>query len=146
MGIIIIVVKAIHIIVSIFLIITVLLQPGKGDDLGTIFGGSSQSIFGASGAVPFLTKMTRILAVVFIMSSLSLGYFSARGIRSSVIEETGSVPKEQELVVPPQKKRPSTSSTSTSQSSSSQETEQESALQGLTQTPGPQVQPQKRSK
>ena len=145
MGIIIIAVKSIHIIVSIFLIITVLLQPGKGDDLGTIFGGSSQSIFGASGAVPFLTKLTRILAVVFIITSLSLGYFSAKGIRSSVIEETGSVPKEQELVVPPQKKRPSTSS-STSQSPPSQETEQESALQGLTQTPGPQVQPQKGSK
>jgi preprotein translocase subunit SecG len=146
LGIIIIVVKAIHIIVSIFLIVTVLLQPGKGDDLGTIFGGSSQSIFGASGAVPFLTKMTRILAVVFIITSLSLGYFSAKGIRSSVIEETGSVPKEQELVVPPQKKRPSTSSTTTSQGSSSQETEQEPTLQGLTRTPGPQVQPQKRSK
>jgi preprotein translocase subunit SecG len=144
LGIIIITVKAIHIIVSIFLIITVLLQPGKGDDLGTIFGGSSQSIFGASGAVPFLTKVTRILAVVFIITSLSLGYFSAKGIRSSVIEESGPPLKEQELVIPPQKKQPSTSPTS--QISPSPEAGQRSALKGLSQTPKPRVQHQRGSK
>lgn len=135
-------VKAIHIVVSVLLIITVLLQPGKGDDLGTIFGGSSQSIFGASGAVPFLTKLTRVLAVVFIITSLSLGYFYAKGIRSSVIEESGSLPK-QELVIPPTKKRSSTSPTSLGPGP---EAGQESALQGLTQTPEPRVQPQKGSK
>ncbi len=54
MDIIISVVKAIHILVSILLIITVLLQPGKGD-IGSVFGGTTESIFGASGAVPFLT-------------------------------------------------------------------------------------------
>jgi preprotein translocase subunit SecG len=144
LDIIIIAVKAIHIIVSIFLIITVLLQPGKGDDLGTIFGGSSQSIFGASGAVPFLTKVTRVLAVVFVITSLSLGYFSAKGIRSSVIEESGPPLKEQELVVPPQKKQPPTSPMS--QSSPIPKAEQESTLQGLSQTPKPQVQPRKGSK
>ncbi len=144
MGIIIIAIKAIHIIVSVLLIVTVLLQPGKGDDLGTIFGGSSQSIFGASGAVPFLTKVTRVLAVVFIITSLSLGYFSAKGIRSSVIEESGPPPKEQELVVPPQKKQPLTSPTS--QGSPGPKAERESVLQGLSQTPKPQVQPRKGSK
>lgn len=143
MGIIIIAIKAIHIIVSILLIVTVLLQPGKGDDLGTIFGGSSQSIFGASGAVPFLTKITRVLAVVFIITSLSLGYFSAKGIRSSVIEESGPPPKEQELVVPPQKKQ--TPASPTSQSSPNPKAEQESTLQGLYQTPKPRVQPQRGS-
>lgn len=146
MGIIIIAVKAIHIIVSVLLIITVLLQPGKGDDLGTIFGGSSQSIFGASGAVPFLTKLTRVLAVVFIITSLSLGYFSAKGISSSVIGETGPMPKEQELMVPSQKKQPSTPSLL--QGSPSPGTGKESALQGLAQTPEPesQVKPKKGSK
>ncbi|MGE5445256.1 MAG: preprotein translocase subunit SecG [Ignavibacteriales bacterium] len=137
-------VKAIHIIVSILLIVTVLLQPGKGDDLGTIFGGSSQSIFGASGAVPFLTKITRVLAVVFIITSLSLGYFSAKGISSSVIEESGPPPKEQELVVPPQKKQPPIPPTS--QSSPSPKVEQESTSQELSQTPKPQGQPRKGSK
>lgn len=89
MDIIVVVIKGIHIIVSILLIITVLLQPGKGDDLGTMFGGTSQSIFGASGAVPFLTKVTRFLAVLFILTSLSLGYFSAKGVRSSVVKDVG---------------------------------------------------------
>jgi preprotein translocase subunit SecG len=138
-DIIIISVKAIHIIVSVLLIITVLLQPGKGDDLGTIFGGSSQTIFGASGAVPFLTKVTRVLAIIFIITSLSLGYFSAKGIRSSVIEESGPAPKKQESVIPPQKNRASTSSEL--QSSPGPKTEQGSASQGLTQTPQSQAQP-----
>lgn len=54
-------VKIIHIIVSILLIIVVLLQPGKSGDLGSIFGGgTSESIFGSSGAVPFLVKVTRV--------------------------------------------------------------------------------------
>lgn len=136
-------VKTIHIIVSVLLIIAVLLQPGKGDDLGTIFGGSSQSIFGASGAVPFLTKLTRVLAVVFIITSLSLGYFYAKGIRSSVIEESGPLPKE-ELVIPPTKKQSSTSPTSLS--SPGPEVGQGPALQGLTRTPEPRVQPRKGSK
>jgi preprotein translocase subunit SecG len=100
LDIIIIAVKTIHILVSILLIITVLLQPGKGDDLGTIFGGSSQSIFGASGAVPFLTKITRFLAVLFIITSLSLGYFSAKSISSSVVTESKSLPQEQVPAMP----------------------------------------------
>ena len=91
----------IHIIVSILLVITVLLQPGKGGDLGSMFGGgTSESIFGASGAVPFLTKVTRILAVIFMITSLSLGYFSARGISSSVITDSPSVPVEQQSATP----------------------------------------------
>ena len=91
----------IHIIVSILLVITVLLQPGKGGDLGSMFGGgTSESIFGASGAVPFLTKVTRILAVIFMVTSLSLGYFSARGISSSVITDSPSAPVEQQPAAP----------------------------------------------
>lgn len=91
----------IHIIVSILLVITVLLQPGKGGDLGSMFGGgTSESIFGASGAVPFLTKVTRILAVIFMVTSLSLGYFSAKGISSSVITDSPSVPVEQQPAAP----------------------------------------------
>ncbi|MGQ0792666.1 MAG: preprotein translocase subunit SecG [Deltaproteobacteria bacterium] len=81
-------VKVIHIVVSLLLIITVLLQPGKGGDLGSVFGGgASESIFGASGAVPFLTKFTRILAALFITTSLSLGYFSAQSVTASVVED-----------------------------------------------------------
>jgi len=80
-------IKFLHIIVSIILILAVLLQPGKSGDLGSMFGGgSSESVFGSSGAVPFLSKLTRVLAVVFFSTSLSLGYFAIRGSSSSVLQ------------------------------------------------------------
>lgn len=76
-----------HVIVSLILIIAILLQPGKGGDLGSMFGGgSSESVFGSSGSVPFLAKLTRILAIVFFATSLSLGYFAIKGGTSSVVE------------------------------------------------------------
>lgn len=80
-------IKFLHIIVSIILILAVLLQPGKSGDLGSMFGGgSSESVFGSSGAVPFLSKLTRVLAVVFFATSLSLGYFAISGSSSSVLQ------------------------------------------------------------
>ncbi len=85
-------IKVIHIIVCSFLIILILLQPGKGGDLGSVFGGgSSESVFGSSGAAPFLTKLTRLLALIFVITSLSLGYFSVQSIKSSVITDTPAV-------------------------------------------------------
>ena len=86
------IIKVVHVLVSIVLIIVVLLQPGKGGDLGSVFGGgTSESVFGASGAVPFLTKVTRLFAVVFFITSLSLGYFSVQNIQSTVIKATPAV-------------------------------------------------------
>jgi preprotein translocase subunit SecG len=77
-----------HIVIAVLLVITVLLQPGKGGDLGSMFGGGmSDSIFGSSGAVPFLTKTTRVLAVLFIVTSLSLGFFLTRDYKSSVVKD-----------------------------------------------------------
>ena len=88
MEIVILAVKVLHIIVSILLILVVLLQPGKSGDLGSIFGGgTSESIFGSSGAVPFLVKVTRGLAVLFFLTSLSLGYFAMGGGNKSVISD-----------------------------------------------------------
>ena len=116
----------IHIIVSIFLVITVLLQPGKGGDLGSMFGGgTSESVFGASGAVPFLAKVTRVLAVIFMVTSLSLGYFSARGISSSVITDSPSVPVEQQPAAPSEQ-----GTESAAQADNPSETVQESAPSG----------------
>jgi preprotein translocase subunit SecG len=82
-------VEVIHVLVSILLILVVLLQPGKGGDLGSVFGGggSSESIFGASGAVPFLSKVTRVLAILFMLSSVTLGYFAAKNVSSSVVTD-----------------------------------------------------------
>ena len=82
-------VQVIHVLVSILLILVVLLQPGKSGDLGSVFGGggSSESVFGASGAVPFLSKVTRVLAVLFLLSSLTLGYFAAKNVGSSSVTD-----------------------------------------------------------
>ena len=63
----------IHVIVSIALIMIVLLQTGKGADMGAAFGGgSSQTLFGSTGASTFLSKATTVAAIVFMLTSLSL--------------------------------------------------------------------------
>lgn len=82
------VIKIIHIVVSLLLVLIILLQPSKSGDIGSMFGGgTSESVFGSSGAVPFLVKMTRLLGVVFVVTSLSLGYFSVKSIKDSVVKD-----------------------------------------------------------
>ena len=76
----------IHIFVSIGLILVVLLQTGKGADMGAVFGGSSSTIFGSSGAGNFLTRLTTGMAIVFMITSLTLGYFSGKKPSSSVFD------------------------------------------------------------
>ncbi len=71
-------VTIIHVIVSIGLILVVLLQTGKGAEIGAVFGGSSSTIFGSSGAGNFLTRLTTGMAIVFMATSLALGYFAGR--------------------------------------------------------------------
>ena len=65
-----------HIVLCFFLILVVLLQPGKGADFGAAMGGSSQEAFGATGSVTLLTKLTAIVAALFMITSLSLAWFS----------------------------------------------------------------------
>jgi preprotein translocase subunit SecG len=62
----------IHISVCVFLILIVLLQQGKGADMGATFGGGSQTVFGASGADNLLTKVTTTVAVLFMITSIFL--------------------------------------------------------------------------
>jgi len=70
----------IHVIVCIALILIILLQSGKGADIGAVFGGgSSQTVFGSTGASTFLSKVTIGAAVVFMVTSIILTYFSGRG-------------------------------------------------------------------
>ena len=71
-------ITVIHVIAAIFLILVVLLQSGKGASMGASFGGASQTVFGASGAGNFLTKLTAVSAVLFMCTSLTLAYFSTR--------------------------------------------------------------------
>ena len=75
----------VHVFVCLFLILVVLLQTGKGADVAAAFGGSSQTAFGARGASTFLSKMTTVSAVVFMLTSLVLSLMSS-GPTSSVLE------------------------------------------------------------
>ena len=78
----------IHIVVAVALILIVLLQTGKGADMGAAFGGgSSQTLFGGAGASTFLSRLTTIAAVVFMLTSLSLAYFSSHRAVESVMSE-----------------------------------------------------------
>lgn len=68
----------IHILLALFLIGLVLLQRGKGAEVGAAFGrGASATVFGARGSASFLTKLTAIGAVLFFGTSLSLAYISS---------------------------------------------------------------------
>jgi preprotein translocase subunit SecG len=73
--------KVLHILVAVFLILVVLLQTGKGAEMGAAFGGSSQTLFGSGGPASFMAKLTTTAAVVFMLTSLSLAYFSSSGRR-----------------------------------------------------------------
>jgi preprotein translocase subunit SecG len=64
----------IHIIACISLILIVLLQAGKGANMGAAFGGASQTVFGSSGAGTFLGKVTAGVAIVFMLTSIMLTY------------------------------------------------------------------------
>ena len=67
----------IHTVAALSVIGLVLLQHGKGADMGAAFGsGSAGSLFGATGASNFLSKTTGVLAAIFFLSSLALTYFS----------------------------------------------------------------------
>ncbi len=83
----------IHVIVSLFLIIVVLLQSGKAADLAGAFGGmGSQTAFGPRGSATLLSKATTFAAVLFMLTSISLGIVKSRdkGAGESVIERTGT--------------------------------------------------------
>ncbi len=71
-------ITSIHVVLCLFLIVVVLLQTGKGADMGAAFGGASQTVFGATGAVTILHKVTTVTAVMFMLTSLGLAWHSAR--------------------------------------------------------------------
>src|SRR5918996_5678361 len=80
-------VTILHIVVCIGLILVVLLQTGKGAEIGAVFGGgSSSTIFGSSGAGNFLTKLTTAMAIVFMITSLTLGYFAGQRPSATIFD------------------------------------------------------------
>src|SRR6185503_4165878 len=80
------VVPAIHVVLCLFLIVVVLLQTGKGADMGAVFGGGSQTLFGSGGAGNFLTKLTTGTAIAFMVTSLILTYGASRVPGSTLVD------------------------------------------------------------
>jgi preprotein translocase subunit SecG len=76
---------ALHILVSGIMIGMVLLQKGKGADIGAAFGGASQTVFGPRGAQSFLAKLTTTAAVIFMITSFTLAVIASK--RSSLMEK-----------------------------------------------------------
>ena len=75
-----------HVAVCIALILIVLLQKGKGASMGAAFGGSSQAVFGSTGATSFMHKVTVAAAVIFMITSLTLAFLAGRGTTTSVMK------------------------------------------------------------
>ena len=74
-----------HVLVAFIMVGVILLQSGKGAEIGAAFGGSSQTIFGARGASTFLGKLTAVTATIFMLTSLSLAIMSKQRNFSSTI-------------------------------------------------------------
>ena len=97
-----IIVWAAHVLLAVVLVVLVLLQHGKGADMGAAFGsGSAGSLFGASGSASFLSRATGFVAAMFFATSMSLTYLSVNQTESSTsvmslmdqAEESGSAPE-----------------------------------------------------
>ena len=114
------IVTVVHVLVCLGLIGFVLIQHGKGADAGAAFGsGASATVFGSQGSGSFLTRTTAILATIFFITSLSLGYFfSQKQGPKSVVErlEAPSVVTEQATDLPPTTEDYSTVTTSVEES------------------------------
>ncbi|NCO84543.1 MAG: preprotein translocase subunit SecG [Nitrospirae bacterium CG_4_10_14_3_um_filter_44_29] len=89
---------AVHVMVALFLIFIVLIQSGKGAELGAAFGGSSQTLFGSRGSATFFSKLTTIAAVAFMLTSLSLAIVSTKGgsvVKTTTVKEKTDTPAAQ---------------------------------------------------
>ena len=93
---------SIHVFVCIVLIMVVLLQTGKGADMGAAFGGGgSQALFGSTGASTFLSKATTVVAIVFMLTSLVLAYISGHRSNASIMLKESAPIEQTETVKEP---------------------------------------------
>lgn len=99
----------VHLIVCFLMIASILLQAGKGAEIGAAFGGSSQTVFGSRGPGTFLSKVTVGAAVIFMLTSLTLAMLSKRDNAASVIDIPSAT---SESTTAPASTPPATESTS----------------------------------
>ena len=79
-----------HVVIAVLIIVLILVQKGKGADMGSAFGaGASGTIFGAKGSANFLSRTTAILATIFFITSLALAYLNKGTVKieSSVLDK-----------------------------------------------------------
>jgi len=92
----------VHLFLAIGLVGLVLIQHGKGADMGAAFGsGASASVFGSAGAGNFLSRATGVLAALFFATSLALAYYAMNtGERASVMDQSVAPAAVEEAEVP----------------------------------------------
>lgn len=95
------VIAVVHILLALMLVVIVLIQDSKGGGIGIGMGGSNQSIFGASGASSFLVKVTRWIAVGFMVTCITLTLLSAKKSNKSVLDSVTTPPTQQTPIIPP---------------------------------------------
>jgi len=109
----------VHVIVCVALIMIVLLQTGKGADMGAAFGGgASQTLFGSTGASTFLSKATTGAAIIFMLTSLALAYLSSHRTADSIIQSAPApveqtAPESQSETAPQESSAPAQSAPAT---------------------------------
>ncbi len=82
----------VHILAAIALVLIVLLQTGRGSDIGAAFGsGASQTLFGSSGTSGFMTRLTTVVVVVFMLSSLVLAIMYSSAHRSVPVRQSAPI-------------------------------------------------------
>ncbi len=102
-------ITVIHIIVCLFMVGLVLLQHGKGADMGATFGGgSSQTVFGSEGPVSLLNKITTGAAIVFMVTSVVLAYYSAHSTTGTLMRAVEPAPVAQKAAPAPKSDVPVT--------------------------------------
>jgi len=97
----------VHVLIAIAIIGLVLLQHGKGADMGSGFGGgASGSLFGATGSANFLSRTTAVLAALFFVSSLTLAYFATQRPREAGSVVDRAAPAQKANAVKPEAAKP----------------------------------------
>lgn len=101
-----------HVFICVLLIITVLLQFGKGAEVGAVMGsGASQAIFSSSAKGNFFTKITTVLAISFMLNSIILSTLKSREAKSSILDSEAPVAKPLNSDVAPSTEVPATEAT-----------------------------------
>ncbi len=98
----------VHVLVCISLVVIVLLQSGKGAEMGAAFGGASQTLFGGSGGSSFMSKLTTGAAVVFMITCILLSIATRHGARegSSLMNNVKAPVTQQQTKAPAQPQVP----------------------------------------